>query len=236
VLSGRADPDVPTRAEIALALIAAHDAAFRRTARRHSICTDDAEDAYQRALEILLTKAPTDQPGRLAAWMHTVIKHEAMAVRRTRDRLLGGSRPAHPEGTESVLELAPAESAGPAEHAERRQRVAHSAEALAGLKPHERRTLALKAEGYSYAEIRAITGWTYTKVNRCMAEGRKRFLELFARIEDGSRCDELGGELAALPAGAALDGERDALRGHLRACPRCRARARSAMATPLGAE
>ena len=37
-------------------------------------------------------------------------------------------------------------------------------------------------EGYSYAEIQELTGWTYTKVNRCMAEGRKSFLENFARI------------------------------------------------------
>ena len=32
---------------------------FKSTARRYSLCTEDAEDAYQRALEILLTKAPT---------------------------------------------------------------------------------------------------------------------------------------------------------------------------------
>ena len=33
---------------------------LRRTARRYSICVDDAEDAYQRALEILLTKGGND--------------------------------------------------------------------------------------------------------------------------------------------------------------------------------
>jgi RNA polymerase sigma factor (sigma-70 family) len=220
---------------VALDLIMAYDRAFRRTARRHSMCADDAEDAYQRALEILLTKAPLEQPARLAGWMHTVTKREAMAVRRARERLLGSSGPAYAEGTESVLDLVPADSAGPTEHAERRQRVARSAEALAGLKPQERRTLGLKAGGYSYAEIRAITGFTYTKVNRCMAEGRKRFLELFARIEDGRRCEELAAELSAGRGGAALDGEREALCRHLRACPRCRARARSVMPTALGA-
>ena len=78
------------------------------------------------------------------------------------------------------------EAPGPAEWAERRERVAHSAAALAALKPQERRALALKAEGYSYAEMQTLTGWTYTKVNRCMAEGRKRFLELFAAIHEGT--------------------------------------------------
>jgi DNA-directed RNA polymerase specialized sigma24 family protein len=38
----------------------------------------------------------------------------------------------------------------------------------------------LQAEGYSYAEIQAITGWSYTKVNRCLAEGRARLRALGA--------------------------------------------------------
>jgi RNA polymerase sigma factor (sigma-70 family) len=170
--------------EVALDVVAAHDRAFRRTATRYSICAHDAEDAYQRALEILLTKAPHDEPGRLAAWMHVVTRHEAMRVRRSRERLLGGGRVQSTGGdAEAVNPQSPAP--GPAEWAERRERVAHSAAALAELKPQERRALALKAEGYSYAEIQELTGWTHTKVNRCMAEGRKAFLENFARIESG---------------------------------------------------
>jgi RNA polymerase sigma factor (sigma-70 family) len=173
------------RAEAALALIATHDAAFRRTARRHSLCADDAEDAYQRALEILLTKAPDCEPPRLAAWMHTVTKREAMAVRRARERLLGARPPVERESGLWDLDSLPADRPGPAERAERRERVTRSSEALAALKPQERRALALKAEGYSYAEIQQLCGWTYTKVNRCMAEGRKRFLEVFAAIYGG---------------------------------------------------
>ena len=172
------DPVAQRRARAALELIAAHDRSFRRTARRHSLCAEDAEDAYQRALEILLTKAPLCGPPRLAAWMHTVTKHEAMAVRRARERLLGAQLPVRdgePEGLDSL----PGDHPGPGERAERRERVARSAEALGALKPQERRALVLKAEGYSYAEIQDIEGWTYTKVNRCMAEGRKAFLARF---------------------------------------------------------
>ena len=165
----------------ALDLLAAHDRAFRRTARRHSICAYDAEDAYQRAIEILLAKGPLGDPGRLVGWMQVVTKREAMRVRRSRERLLGGGRVETAGGDLGALELL-SPAPGPAERAERRERVAHSAAALAALKPQERRALALKAEGYSYAEIQVITGWTYTKVNRCMAEGRKSFLENFARI------------------------------------------------------
>ena len=173
------------RIEAALKLIAAHDASFRRTARRHSLCAEDAEDAYQRSLEILLTKAPACEPPRLAAWMHTVTKREAMAVRRARDRLLGAQLPAR-DGDGDGLDSLPGERPGPGERAERRERVARSADALAALKPQERRALVLKAEGYSYAEIQEIEGWTYTKVNRCMAEGRKAFLERFREAYGGA--------------------------------------------------
>ena len=34
------------------------EASLRRTARRFSLCADDAEDAYQRAVEIMLTRSP----------------------------------------------------------------------------------------------------------------------------------------------------------------------------------
>ena len=181
-MPSRLTPDpVAGRARAALDLIAAHDRSFRRTARRHSLCAEDAEDAYQRALEILLTKAPPCEPPRLAAWMHTVTKREAMAVRRARDRLLGAQPPAR-DGEPAGLDSLPGERPGPGERAERRERIARSAEALAALKPQERRALVLKAEGYSYAEIQRIEGWTYTKVNRCMAEGRKAFLERFAAV------------------------------------------------------
>ena len=169
----------------AVDLISSHGASFLRTARRHSLCADDADDAYARAIEILVAKGPFDHPRRLPAWMHVVTRHEAMRVRRSRERLLGGGRVQVTGGDAAAVNPASPEP-GPAERAERRERVAQSAAALAALKPQERRALALKAEGYSYAEIQDLTGWTYTKVNRCMAEGRKRFLELFAAIEAGT--------------------------------------------------
>ncbi len=43
---------------------------------------------------------------------------------------------------------------------------------LAALKRDERRALSLLALGYSYSEICELTEWSYTKVNRCLAEGR----------------------------------------------------------------
>ena len=155
------------------ALLASHEAAFRRTARRFSICPDDADDAYQRAVEILLTKAPDLEPSRLVAWMQVVTRREALAVGRARRRLLGPvAAGAGHEGFDPDLLAGP--GAGPAERLEDRERTARVAERLRALKPAERRAVALQAAGCSYAEIQAITGWTYTKVNRCLAEGRAR--------------------------------------------------------------
>ena len=65
-----------------------------------------------------------------------------------------------------------------------------------------------------------------TKVNRCLAEGRKSFLERYAGIESGQECERLAGSLSAF-----VDGEADAtqtvqLRRHLRHCLACRAAVR----------
>ena len=161
-------PETSARCRTAISLLASHAPAFRRTARRVSICPDDAEDALQRATVILLEKAPPHPPARLAAWMHLVTRREALAVRRERERILGGEVPASlPSGVPC-----------PAERAERMERAIARARALARLKPDEQRALVLFGSGHSYREICELTGWTYTKVNRCLAEGRARLRQL----------------------------------------------------------
>jgi len=44
--------------------------------------------------------------------------------------------------------------------------------ALIHLTPDQRTALILLAAGFSYREIADRRGWTYTKVNRSIAEGR----------------------------------------------------------------
>jgi RNA polymerase sigma factor (sigma-70 family) len=169
----------PARLEVTLGLLAASERAIRRTARRHSLCADDADDAFQRAIEILLTKAPRRRAEDLIAWMHVVTRREALSLRRSRERLLAGP-PADPDSD------VPSERPGPAELAELRERVAAAGRALATLKPDERLAIVLKAHGYSYAEICRLCGWTYTKVNRCLAEGRARLRTLARPDSRGS--------------------------------------------------
>jgi RNA polymerase sigma factor (sigma-70 family) len=213
-----------------------HEATLRRTARRYSICDDDAEDALQRALEILLTKAPSDDPRELIRWTQTVVKHEALAVRRDRERILAGPAAAMPEaGREDWVALLPSEADGPPERAERREAIARSREALQTLKPQELRALTLLAEGYSYAEIGELTGYSHTKINRCLAEGRERFRKFLARSEDGSRCEEMRALLSAFCDGEAGPEDAAAVREHLRACASCRATLRAYRAAPRAA-
>jgi RNA polymerase sigma factor (sigma-70 family) len=225
--------DAAARKRAAVETYARNETALRRTARRYSLCEADADDALQRAVEILLRKAPGLGPLELVKWTQTVVKHEALAVRRERERILTPSLPAGEDG--DWVSLLPASGDGPAERAERREAVARSREALQALKPQELRALTLLAEGYSYAEIGEITSWSQTKINRCLAEGRERFRSLVSRSEDGRRCAEMRPLISAFCDGEAASEEVAELREHLRACASCRATLRTYRAAPAAA-
>jgi RNA polymerase sigma factor (sigma-70 family) len=213
--SGRREID-----DAAAALVARHGAQILATARRYAATPEDAEDAYQRGLEILLTKAPSASEGELVPWLKTVVKHEAFALYRQRQRHSPltddgrlGERPTVPTITH--------------DQAERHERLRQGAEALAGLKPQEIRALRLRALGYSYREICQLTDWTYTKVNRCLSEGRRALARRLAAIESGSECAKLVPFLVLLADGEASAYELAVLRQHLSSCLDCRARLRS---------
>jgi RNA polymerase sigma factor (sigma-70 family) len=214
-------------------MIALHEAALRRTARRYSLDAEDADDAFQRALEIVLTKAPTTDARELIRWTQTVTKHEALALRQSRERLLGysGGSAAEQAAADPVA-LIPAPGEGPEEQVERREAIARSREALRALKPAELRALSLRAEGYSYAEIGELTGFSQTKINRVLAEGRDRFRHLVSSSEDGSRCRELRPLLSAFCDGETSPRDSATVREHLRACGHCRSTMRAYRAAP----
>jgi DNA-directed RNA polymerase specialized sigma24 family protein len=94
-----------------------------------------------------------------------VVKHEAMAIRASRLRLLGGAD-AELDAREAV------EVPGPSERATDRERAHRALAALATLKRDEARALVLQAAGRTYAEIEAETGWSHTKVYRRVLLGR----------------------------------------------------------------
>jgi len=205
--------------DLVVRTIQTHAASLLRLARRYSVCADDAQDAYQRAVEIFLRRASTLDPERAPAWLGTVVKHEALAVRKARLRLVG----------EVDLDAQEArEQATPDERLLRFEHVTQCAEALQQLKPQEARALWLQASGRTYAEIARETGWTATKVNRAITEGRRSFLARYASIESGAECDRWAPMVSAMVDGEASREEIAKARPHLRNCPACRAMARDA--------
>jgi RNA polymerase sigma factor (sigma-70 family) len=219
-------PARPSRAQIepaALALLSRHSAGLLATARRYSATPEDAEDAYQRGVEILLTKAPTTTEDELLPWLKTVVKHEAFAVRKSSGRAVPAEEP---------LAREPDERAWTDERAERYERLRVGAEAMAGLKPQEIRCLLLKAEGLSYQEICEATGFSYTKVNRCLTEGRRAFLKRVAGIETGAECERLAPVISKVADGEASPEEMRTVRPHLKSCLACKATLREYRAAP----
>jgi RNA polymerase sigma factor (sigma-70 family) len=197
-------------------MIAEHSGGLLRLARQNSLCTDDAHDAYQRAIEIFLRRAASLEPQTAASWLRTVVKNEARAVRRSRLQLVGRDE-VDPDQEEASNLPTPDECLLSADL------TARSAEALQRLKPQEIRALWLRAQGHSYTEIGEICGWSYTKVNRCISEGRRAFLERFAGIESGAECERWAPVLSAMADGEATAAQLAEARPHLRNCPGCRA-------------
>lgn len=164
------DSVVHRRVALAADLFMTNHAALLALARGTSICAADAEDALQRSMEIFLRSAPAGPHDRPLSWLRVVIRREATAVRRQRERLLDaaargvvGRLAEHHSGCDR---------AGPAEQFAARDRGREAASRLARLKRDQRRAIGLQAAGCSYEEIAAICDWTYTKVNRSLAEGR----------------------------------------------------------------
>lgn len=117
-------------------------------------------------------------------WLYTTVKREAWALRRRAHRIreLSFDVSRHDDAGPALSETI-AGSGGSTEELVCSQELRDDRRrALAALKPDQRRALWLFGLGHSYAEICQLTGWTYTKVNRSIAEGRA---ELRRRLSDG---------------------------------------------------
>ena len=119
------------------------------------------EDACGFAWEQLLRHQPKRGEA-LFSWLVTVAVREGWRLVRIEGRAM-------PDDTPAVDAVAQAER-----ELEYRARALEALRALAGLRPAERRLLALRAAGFSYREIQAIERRTYTWVNRHLTRGRAR--------------------------------------------------------------
>jgi RNA polymerase sigma factor (sigma-70 family) len=163
------------RASILAEALTAGREALRRQATRHARLTADAEEALQEACVEFL-RYYDGEPGEHALrYLMLCVKQRAWALtRRSAHESAEGIELTTTDALESgkTLIAVLCERPGPAERAARDEDAARFLAALAALKPDERRALLLAGLGCSYREIGAIQGWTYTKVNRCLAEGR----------------------------------------------------------------
>ncbi len=166
----RASVNRERNAELLCELLTQSDHLLRRQARQHAQLPEDADDALQFAYLRFIERYRGDcEP---LAWLYTTVKREAWSMRRkaSRQRELSSDGSIERRGSDTA---SGADSAAqPDELAERAEELQERKRLLGQLKPDERRALLLFASGCSYREVCELTGWTHTKVNRCIAEGR----------------------------------------------------------------
>ena len=180
--NSRASVNRERNAELLAAVLAESEHLLRRQARRHAELPEDAEDALQSACLLFIERYRGDcEP---LAWLHTTVKREAWRMRRRacRRREVSLDCPsASIDSDQAWVEAMPSGAPGPCEVAIRREELREREALLAELKADQRRALLLLGMGLSYAEICEICSWSYTKVNRSVAEGRA---ELKALVSD----------------------------------------------------
>ena len=166
------DPRRTQNARLLEELIASNGSALRRQAERHSRLTYDAEDALHNAYALFLER----YHGRLPAlpYLLTTIKHSAWQIprrpERTRERC-ARDLVASDSGLDP-WELIPDPAREPELLAEHHEQLEQRRAAILALKADQRRALLLFGAGLSYEEIAELNTWTWTKTNRCIAEGR----------------------------------------------------------------
>lgn len=178
-----ADENRPSQAQrdFAERLLREHGGRLRAIARRNSINRDDAEEALQRTLVIAL-RADPEMPGHPLAWATTVLKREAWSIQRQRRHRIQQPAPGRDPQEDPFAGLE-AQAPRPDEAAERAEHVRAFRQAFDSLKPQEREVLLLIGAGLTYQEIEEEMGYTHTKINRCVAEGRAALRERMSAWE-----------------------------------------------------
>ncbi len=204
-----------------------------RYAARFAPSLEDAEDAYQRGMEVALTKGPIGPLEEFVAWLHVVIRNEATTLARRRGREA-------PAGDDLIPQAdAHAASTGttarePAAVAEWRERYRTLQDAMTSLNEAERVCLLLRTAGVSRAEIGSMTGYTDRKVERSIVRARKRLHAWHIDLANGERCTQLRDVLQRVADDEATSRERKAVSRHVRHCGPCRAALRARRQTNAG--
>ncbi len=144
------------------------------TARKHAATGAEAEEALQDAFTAFIAHFDPDSGAPPIAWITLTLKRACWEKRRRLrlDRHVCPEASSKDAGSRCVVEEFASSLSDTESSIERAEDVLEAQEGLARLKPDERTALLLLGFGYSYREIGQLRGWTYTKVNRCISEGR----------------------------------------------------------------
>jgi RNA polymerase sigma factor (sigma-70 family) len=175
-MDAHSDPSTDRRAEVqalAAELYAQRRSYLLAIATRNAANHADAEEAVQFAFLAFLEHFDPEGDAPAVAWLTLTLKRKCWAQRRCEhlDRRSGWEASPNSGEQASSLESVPSRLS---DTPERTGRHLEARGALAALNPAERRALSLLAAGYSYAEIGELTGYSYTKTNRLLAEGRAK--------------------------------------------------------------
>jgi RNA polymerase sigma factor (sigma-70 family) len=169
----RESVDHERNAALLMELLTQAGSQLRSQARRNARNATDAEDALQDAcVQFLRHYAGPAKRSAALPWMLLVVKRCAWQnghrLRREEPSFEAGV----PEGTESQAGALCPRYRGPEELVQAQAELDDRRELLKHLKRDERRAIILVGLGFSYKEICERYGWTHTKINRCLSEGR----------------------------------------------------------------
>lgn len=225
-VAGESDADA--RRRLCLAAMAGAPGLLRYAAR-FAPSLEDAEDAYQRGMEVALTKGPIGTRDEFIAWLHVVIRNEATTLARRSGR----ETPAGDE-IQVAVDSRTRESREPAAVAEWRERYRTLQDAMTSLNEAERVCLLLRTAGVSRAEIGSMTGYTDRKVERSIVRARKRLHAWHLDLARGEKCQKVQDALERVADHEADDRDRRMVSKHVRHCGACRAALRSRRETNAG--
>ena len=194
-----------------------------RYAARFAPSMEDAEDAYQRSMEIALTKGPVVEQREFIAWLHVVLRNEATTLARKRTR----EAPADAEVVTAAVDRASGDHNEPSAVMEWKERYRTLQDAMTSLSEAERICLLLRTAGVSRAEIRSMTGYTERKVERSIVRGRERLNDWHHSMASGEKCVKVRPALERTGDEEATPGERRQVSRHVRHCGHCRATLRA---------
>jgi RNA polymerase sigma factor (sigma-70 family) len=142
-----------------------------RIALRNAPTEADAEDALQETFANFIQSFDPYGEAHPIAWLTTALKRRCWRTRETghldhRVFSLPASRHEEPSG---LIERRPERSEAIADRQAERDEARRR---LARLKPDERTAIVHHAAGFDYGEIGRCLGWSPTKVNRSLYEGR----------------------------------------------------------------